>query len=242
MIEIAICDDEKRVASEIEDILLEIMDMKNIDINISIFYDGTTLLDYINQGHRFDIIYMDIEMKYKDGVATAIELRKIDTTVLLIYVTNHESFAKDVFEVDAFRFITKPVNVERFKRYFDDALDRITVYPVYFQYKFNRETYRIPFDHIMYFESDKRITYIFTKDQESCCYEKLNVIEKLLLDNNINFYRIHKSFLVNPKYVKRYNFDSMELMDGTILMISEKRRKEVSQLVCNLKGEDIIAY
>ena len=72
------------------------------------------------------------------------------------------------------------------------------------------------------------------------CYEKLNNIEKRLLESDIFFYRTHQSFLINPKFVSVYSYDSMELLDGTTLTVSENRRKKVNELFCALKGEDII--
>ena len=95
-------------------------------------------------------------------------------------------------------------------------------------------------DEIIYFQSDRRVTYIITSDGSKKCYGKLNDIEKKLVQSNTYFYRTHQSFLVNPRYVYRYIYDSMELMDGTTLTISENRRKSVNELFCMLKGEDII--
>lgn len=100
--------------------------------------------------------------------------------------------------------------------------------------------YRVSLDEIMYFQSDRRVTYIITEKGSKKCYGKLNDIERRLLDSNIVFFRIHQSFLVNPQYVIAYFYDSIELLDGTILSISENRRKKVSALFCTLKGEDII--
>lgn len=49
-----------------------------------------------------------------------------------------------------------------------------------------------------------------------------------------------ENYINNPKFVAAYIYDSMELIDGTTLAISENRRKNVSELYCALKGEDII--
>ena len=87
---------------------------------------------------------------------------------------------------------------------------------------------------------DRRVTYIITNDGSKKCYGKLNDIERRLVEADTYFYRTHQSFLVNPKYVAAYFYDSMELVDGTTLSISENRRKKVSELFCMLKGEDII--
>lgn len=106
MLEIAVCDDETLVAANIEMMLEELALKTATLITTDVFYDGSTLVDYIKQGNRYDIIYLDIEMLKQNGVDAARVIREWDKNVLIIYVTSHESFAKEVFEVSAFRFIT----------------------------------------------------------------------------------------------------------------------------------------
>ncbi|MCB5458814.1 LytR/AlgR family response regulator transcription factor [Mediterraneibacter gnavus] len=240
MIEIAICDDEIVITSKIENILEELSEEMGIKVEIDVFYDGKTLVNYIKDGKKYDLIYMDIEMREQDGISAASEIREIDKNVFLIYITSHESFAKDVFELNAYRFITKPIDLGIFRKYFEAVKDELTIRPQYFRYQYNKVVYRISLDEIIYFQSDRRVTYIITENGSKKCYGKLNDIECRLLQSNIVFFRIHQSFLVNPQYIIAYFYDSMELRDGTTLSISENRRKKVSELFCTFKGEDII--
>lgn len=240
MIEIAICDDEIVITSKVENILEELSEEMGIKVEIDVFYDGKTLVNYIKDGKKYDLIYMDIEMREQDGISAASEIREIDKKVFLIYITSHESFAKDVFELNAYRFITKPIDLKIFRKYFEAVKDELTIQPQYFRYQYNKVVYRISLDEIIYFQSDRRVTYIITEKGSKKCYGKLNDIECRLLQSNIVFFRIHQSFLVNPQYIIAYFYDSMELRDGTTLSISENRRKKVSELFCTFKGEDII--
>lgn len=240
MFEIAICDDEIVIAADIERRLQELCDEAVIEGEFDVFYDGSTLVEHIRNGKRYDIIYLDIEMAQKNGVDAARAIRELDTKALIIYVTSHESFAKEVFEVSAFRFITKPIDPEIFRKYFMDAKNELLRKPKYFQYQYNKISYRLPIEDIMYFQSDKRVTYIVTASGSQKCYAKLNDIEQRLIEADTCFYRTHQSFLVNPKYVSVYIYDALELTDGTTLTISENRRKKVSALFCALKGEEII--
>lgn len=241
MIKIAVCDDEEIVTSDTEERLRRISKQAGISIDIDVFFDGATLTDYIlSQKAKYDIIYMDIEMKNENGVDAARKIRQFDKEVLLIFITNYESFAKEVFEVSAFRFITKPVSDDIFEKYFTSAINEVTRTPHFFQYQYNKVHYKLPLNDIMYFQSDRRITYINTRTDARKCYEKLNSIEQKLQQNGILFFRTHQSFLINPSYVEVYMYDSMQLRDGTILSISERRRKSVSELYCKMKGDSII--
>lgn len=240
MLEVAVCDDEILEVSYIEKLLERIGIETNTKLEVDAFYDGSTLVDYIKNGKRYDIIYLDIKMAKMNGVEAAKCIRQLDENVLLIYVSGYESYAKELFEVSAFRFITKPINQVVFKNYFIAAKCILEKNPKYFVYQYNKMNYRILMDKILYFQSERRVTYIITKDGTEKCYCKLNDIEKKLMNSDTIFYRTHQSFLVNSKYVKAYNFNEIELLDGTVLTISKNRRKKVSELYCAAKGEAII--
>ena len=241
MIKIAICDDDEIVTSDIEERLRQTAQKSGVSIDIDVFFDGTALTDYtINNNVKYDIIYLDIELKGENGVDTARKIRQFDKDVLLIYITNYESFAKEVFEVSAYRFITKPITDEIFEKYFVSAVNEITRTPQFFQFQYNKVHYKLPINDIIYFQSDKRVTYINTGTDVNKCYEKLNAIEQKMQQCGVYFFRTHQSFLVNPSYVEVYMYDSMQLRDGTVLSISEKRRKTVNELYCKMKGDSII--
>lgn len=88
MLEIAVCDDEILTASNIEKMIENLAGKDAIDVDIDIFYDGSTLVNHIDQGKRYDIIYLDIEMVKQNGVDAARVIRKLDRNVLIIYVTS----------------------------------------------------------------------------------------------------------------------------------------------------------
>lgn len=240
MMEIAICDDMIPFTSWLEEKVIELGKKYMIDIENDIFFDGGRLVDHIKNGKKYDLIFLDIEMLGINGVDVAFQIRKYDSRVLIIYVTSHESYAPEAFEVSAFRFLIKPVDIEVLDRYFCSALKEIENKPLYFEYHYNKISHKLAIKDIMYFQSDRRITYIITNNSMVKCYEKLNIIERKISDSKVIFLRVHQSFLVNPEYVDTYMYDSIKLTDGTVISISFKRRKEVSQQYCRFKGDKVI--
>lgn len=89
MLRIAICDDDKILVTQIEEMLNRYLDKKMIDRYIEIFYDGASLERIYEKGDRFDIIYLDIEMSGKNGIEAAKSIRRLDRDVLLIYVSSY---------------------------------------------------------------------------------------------------------------------------------------------------------
>lgn len=240
VIKIAICDDDIILTSKIEELIYSIDQQPN-KLDLDIYFNGVELLRSINTGERYDILFLDVEMGGINGIDAAHEIRKVDKNILIIYITTYVKFAPSAFEVNAFRFLAKPIDEEKFEKYYSLALNEIIKKPKYFRYTFKRENFKVLISDIMYFESQKRITYIKIKGQsEEKCYMKLKDVETHLKESNINFYRINQSLLINPDYVFSYKYDRMVLKNNEELFVATNRREEVNKLFCKIKGGEII--
>ena len=230
LIKIAICDDDTMLATQMEEILQNYVKKHGISVQIDLFYQGETLLQYIEtQICDYDLIFLDIEMGKLDGIETAARIRNKNKEVLLIFVTSHTHYAIDAYSVRPFQFLVKPFDREKVCSYFQEAYDWISEGEFYFEYLYRKEYHRIFVKDILYFESDKRQIHIYLKDgTKKQYYDKINVLQKKLQKTKADFWRIHQSVLVNSKYIVRKAFDHVELCNGTVLCISENRRKELN--------------
>lgn len=224
MLRIAICDDDKILVEQIEEMLKNCLNKKMIEHYIEVFYDGITLETSYRSGERFDIIYLDIEMSNKNGIDAAKSIRKLDRDVLLIYVSSYETYFLQLFEVEPFRFIKKPIKVEEFEEVTRLAYERVIEDDAYFEYKYNKTVGKVLIRKIIYFESSGRIINVHTEDGDYRYYGKLDEVEQRLAINKIPFLRIHKSFYVNFHYVDKITFSKLILFNGTILQISQDRQ------------------
>lgn len=141
MLRIAICDDDLPIKSEIESLLLDIMQDYCIKMDIDIFFDGKTLYQQIQSGTNFDIIYMDIEMNDVDGIQAARLIRAQNIPSILIYISAYETYFKQLFEVEPFHFISKPINVHLFYKYFMEAYKKLTSQLQFFYIQFSSKIY-----------------------------------------------------------------------------------------------------
>lgn len=239
MLRIAICDDEPVMTGKIEEQLIALSDEMKVKIDISVFFDGSTLEQNIRQGNEYHLIYLDIEMKKKGGIDVAKSLRETNNHALIIYVSSHESYAKDLFEVEAFRFLTKPVNEEKFREYFMKAVNKLNDGSEYFEFMSKREKHRVYIRDVYYFESCKRVINIHTTDNDYNFYGKLNDVEKYMKTERISFIRVHQSYLVNYNYIKVIGSDYVELINGDQISMSEDRQKKIRQEYCNLISKEI---
>ncbi|HBF2402044.1 TPA: response regulator transcription factor [Clostridioides difficile] len=208
---------------------------------IEIYYDVQNLEISISNGNYFDLIYLGFKIEQYKYIDIVKKIRKIDSNFRIIYISNHESCLQELFEIESFTFINKPIKIDVFEAYFLKEYKKIIKDYNYFCFEFKKQIIKLKFEDIMYFESCKRIINVITINEKRYFYGKLNNIEKILRDHKMLFFRIHQSFLVNYKYIEKFSSSNIELIDGTIIKISKSRKKEI-QLKYGKSLEKVINY
>lgn len=231
MLNVAICDDEMDEIEKLEGILENISSQYGIHVELEDFLSGEKLLKQMEQNNiRYDLIFLDIEMKHMDGLDTAKRIRELDEKVYLIYVTGFESYALKAYEVHPYHFILKPISVEMIEKCFLKVHMNISSEACYFEYRYKKDYYKLPVSDIMLFESDRRRINIYLADGSIFTYyDKLSLIEEKMKNRKAVFWRIHQSYLVHVKYIRHKAFDYVVLMNGQKYYISENRRKEINE-------------
>ena len=107
MINIAIVEDEKVASDLIYDYLLNYGKKSGEEFNVTVFKDPLALLE--NYKPTYDLIFMDIMMPNMDGMQASHKLRELDSSVLLIFITNMGDYAVKGYDVGASAFIKKPL-------------------------------------------------------------------------------------------------------------------------------------
>lgn len=235
MINIAICDDEVPITGRLEIILQEIASKNFVQIEEEVFWDGRKLAEAIEEGGSFDIVFLDIEMDREDGITVAHRIREIDKNVLIVYVTSHESYMQESFEVRPFRFLVKPVERKQLERCFLEAYEEISSNDSYFRYSYQRLKHKLLIRDIVYFESNRRKIYVVTEKGRFELYGKLNEIEESLKSSKASFLRVHQSFLVNYRHVEGLGYDFVVMDNGRRISVSEDRRKQISEQYCAME-------
>lgn len=241
MVRIAVCDDDLRFTAGLEEMVRRDAADAGIGVETEAYSDGGTLAADIEKGYRYDLIFLDIEMGRVDGISAARQIRRIDRSVLLIYVSGYEQYLKELFEVEPFRFLSKPVDAARLRKYLLDACARIGETEAYYRFSFNKEIRKVAVRDVVYFESRNRVVHIFMADgSEERFYGRLGAVEKELSGGHHEFLRIHQSFLVNYSYIEKMNFSVVTVLFGdgrrAALKISEDREKAVRSRLCGMAG------
>lgn len=217
---IAICDDERAIREQIN----ELIEKEKTGIHIDLYETGDSLLA---AGKKFDIVFLDIQMEGTDGIETAKKLRERDENMILIFITGIREYVFQAFDVAAFHYLLKPIEEDKFREVFHRAewelekrktRRRETVF-----IKTRNRSFSLEKDSILYIESRGKKVEIHTKGESIEAYVSMNELEAQLGEG---FYRCHRGYLVNMAYVAEYDSGSITLNNGEYVYLAKEKYRE----------------
>lgn len=235
MIHIAIVEDEKIYADNLKEYLSRYESESGEKIQVTTFSDGDEIVN--NYRSQFDIIFMDVEMKFLDGMSAAEEIRKSDLEVVIIFVTNMPQYAIKGYAVEAFDYLLKPVSYFAFSRCLGRAIIRMKnrmKKPVILNIRGG--TVRIDAANIMYVESNGHNMIYHTTQGRYESVSTMKEIEESL--DGMHFFRASKWYLVNLTHVEGFR-DGHAQLANVELAVSRARRKEFMEALTAYWGEVI---
>lgn len=222
MIRIAVCEDSIPIQAQIEDHISEML----TDCPVEVFSSGEELLSFLSrEKRRFSLYLMDISLPGISGIETAAAIRERDPYALIIYITDYKEYVYEVFETLPYRFITKPIDKDIFHKAISDAVNYITDRGELFHFHVDRIQYQIPFQEIIYFESNLRRVTLHTGKEAFSFYGRLRDLSEHL--NPMLFVRTHASYLVNMEYIRSIRDAEVLLSTGEHIPVSRKYRPSV---------------
>ena len=202
MLKVAICDDSDRDASQLEHYLLS---YDKFPLETKLYTNPQKLLN--QRTPDIHCVFLDINMPGINGIDVAQKIRKFNPFIPIIFVTSYRDYMEQVFEVQTFDYIVKPIEPQKLMKVFS----------------FGKHNYSVPSSDIVFFEKDKRSVFIYTK---TGTYKSLLKTKEILEKLPNYFIQIHASYILNPKYIKDFDSKTVTiLLNGTeenLLPISRK--------------------
>lgn len=227
MICIAICDDEKYMSDQIQELACAFFGRRNRETAIRRFSCGRELLEYDGQ---IDILFLDIQMKGMDGMETAKRLRAGKFRGFLIFITVLQEMVFQSFEVQAYDYLVKPIEEARFEKTMERLLasmcsaggSSLLVQKGY-------ESRIIQKEDIVFCEIiDRKIYLNLASGEVVDYYERIENLETKL---DSRFFRCHRSFLINLGHLRGYKNGTAYMDNGREIPVSRLRGKEFSSVI-----------
>ncbi|MCI1904224.1 MAG: LytTR family DNA-binding domain-containing protein [Enterococcaceae bacterium] len=211
MIKVAICEDNVEQLAELVGVLSS---LHNGRMEIDEFDDGTDLLKYLEKNPKYyQVYFFDIEMQNSNGVEVAKNVRKMDTSAIIVFVTSYTEYMRDVFDVLTFDYIVKPFKKSEIEKVYHRILEYYKTSDQYFSFSQKRVSHVIQIDQIYYFEKQGRSIEIVTTD--NVFQTNLTIGEVLSQLDETRFARINSGIIVNLSFVRK--IEGSDLYGGTII-------------------------
>lgn len=234
MIRIAICDDETGTCSDIENMILNYAKLQALQIDTEVFYSGETLFKAIENNDNYGLIFLDIQLLQLDGVQVGRRIREQlgNEKISIVYISSKETYAMSLFQVRPLDFLIKPITQKNIDEIMDKYIWLNNLLKNDFFFHIGKSIQRLYLDEIHYFACNGKKIEIHTEADVTAFYGTMQEVTEQV--DGKGFWTIHKSYIVNSSYVSVYQYDAVQMTDGTVLPISQKYRKLMKSCLTEL--------
>lgn len=221
---IVFCDDDSQISTFLYKNVCEYFKKKGLKQPEYAIYDSGD--DLLKHEKKIDIAFLDIEMPGRSGIHIGAQLMETNPRAKIIIVTSYQDYLDEAMRVKVFRFLSKPINLNRLYGALKDAV-----------YQYSVETISIPIetkdgvkvyngDEIICLEGTNRETKVYTIDEEIESIKGIQYWQDKL--NISSFYCSYRNFIVNMKYVVSFDKQTICLKNrNTEILAYLARRRYV---------------
>lgn len=218
VMKLVICDDNAADAAYVSNLAESWGREKGIAAELITFSSAEALLFAWEENRDMDVLLLDIEMGGMSGLELAKRLRQRGARMQIIFLTGYMDYIAEGYDVEALHYLLKPVNRERLSRVLDRAAERISVRESMLLLPLPDGAVQLPLYEIRYLEVMRNYTTVHGNED----YIVKKSLNELAGQLDESFYRIHRSFMVNLRFVRRIAREEVTLKDGTALPLSRK--------------------
>ena len=233
-INIIACDDDSTFLDAFRAKILDVFAKLNTNADIRLFTNFGELRD--EQLAVCDIAFLDIDFvgHERNGLDIARRLREVNSRALIFFITNFIEYAPEGYEVQAFRYILKWDLDAVLGRYLMQALEKLSEAGDTLQLQTDGALLELPYSEILYLEVLGHSVSVVTETETYTINASLSSFEQQL--ENHGFLRVHKSYLVNMRHIKKFQCRELTLSNGAVLRVSEKSYAEQKRKYLLWKG------
>lgn len=228
---IALCDDEAVLRRELKEKISVWGEKNGISIELVEYGSGEEMLFENEKGFPFDLMILDIQMQGMNGFALAEEIRKQDSHVLIAFVTNVKDYVFQGYEVQAIRYLLKPIADKQLFELLDFARTIAAKQVKAVFVDSGKEKIKVFLFDLIYAESMGHYTILHTVKKDIEWKKNFSDFAKLVKDED--FVMIHRSYIVNLEAIESIHRGECLLTKGISLPISRSSYKAVNEAFIN---------
>lgn len=205
---IAVVDDEEMIRRKIASMISNVYGRE--DVSCFLYADGSEVIRSFENDFKLDAVFLDIEMTELDGMSTARKIREFSREIPIVFTTSHTEMAIEGYEVDAFRFLSKPVDETKLRQTLIDLENLLKVDNKIVLREDGEDVVKSVADLIYAEAANNEVRFVF---KGSVVKQRMKFTDavKLIDEQSRDFVKIHRSYYINLAHV-------LKLGTGEILM------------------------
>ena len=242
MIKVILVDDEKHALITMEHAL---KNFDQIEV-IGKISDSRQVKDEVER-LKPDLVFMDIEMPYINGLEVLKSFQTVDFKV--VFTTAYNQYAIQALRLNAFDYLLKPLDLEeveavilKYEQHKIETSENQITHLNQFDLKQMLDTIALStakglqfilIEDMMYLIAENSYTFVYTQDGNSYLVSKSLANFEEVLSHHPVFFRIHKSSMINLKFIKQYikgEGGELLMQDGKRLVLSRTKKQDFLNL------------
>lgn len=217
---ILICDDDPLVIAQLQNYIESYFVSTHLKCpKLVSFTSGESLLRDTSEK---DIVFLDIEMPGMNGIYVGNELKKANKNVIIFVVTSYPEYLDDAMRFHVFRYLSKPLDKQRFIRNMKDALAYFNSITIKIPIETKQGIYSFPATEIIAIEAQGRKVIVHTTRQDFDSIHNMNYWIEQLPKNS--FFQTHRSFIVNFEHIVDFDHYTIHLSNPQITAYLTRRK------------------
>ncbi|NYB75556.1 response regulator transcription factor [Sedimentibacter hydroxybenzoicus DSM 7310] len=224
---IAICDDDEIMLQNIFEYIKTEFTSMSYEYSIIKYSDVKKMLADIKI-YEFDIYFLDIDMPNINGLEASHSIKLNNPESVIIFISGMDEMVYESLKVRPLRFIRKLTLEKEISEAVKAAVNEISSISYKITVEVNKQKIKIDIRNILYIESIRNYIYVNTTNSKRSKYRgSINQREKEL--NEYGFIRTHVGYLVNQRYIRRVNKNSITLVNDEEIPVSRANLKTVEK-------------
>ena len=216
---ILICDDDALIIEQLQKYIK--IFFENIGVKcpeLIYFSDGESLL--ADKGEK-DILFLDVEMPGMNGIYVGKELKKKNENIIIFIVTSYSEYLDEAMRFHVFRYLSKPLDKQRFFRNMKDAVDLYNTMTVKIPVETKQGVHTLLASSVIAVEAQGRKVTVHTT---LCDFESTHNMQywlELLPKNR--FFQKHRSFIINFEHVTDFDRNLVHMADNQSAYLTKRK-------------------
>ena len=222
---ILICDDDVLIIEQLQKYIINFFE--NIGVKcpeLVCFSDGESLLS--DKGEK-DILFLDIEMPGMNGIYVGNELKRANNNIIIFIVTSYSEYLDEAMRFHVFRYLSKPLDKQRFFRNMKDAVDLYNTITIKIPVETKQGMHTLPASSVIAIEAQGRKITVHTT---LCDFESIHNMQYWLelLPKNC-FFQTHRSFIINFEHVIDFDHNLVHMSDNQPAYLTKRKYSSFKQ-------------